>query len=281
MAENEWVTGKVVLNVRGVPLDLEMTVPANPVKPHRMLPIFQQMASTFTDVGVKAVESKGKSISCKAGCGACCRQPVPISEIEVYQIAELVDAMPEPRRSVIRKRFADAMAHFRNSGLLEDLQRHYASGRVKKSREEALDALDAAMKFFYEGIPCPFLEDESCSIHPNRPMICREYLVTSPAVNCSKPSADTIDRVPIPIKPSNTVEQLARTGRMKAEEPIMLVMALELAEKYPEAFPEKPGPEWMTDFFSKLTQKDVKEDPGSRGSSRRARKKRKRKASRV
>ncbi|HEY5241787.1 MAG TPA: YkgJ family cysteine cluster protein [Polyangiaceae bacterium] len=30
-----------------------------------------------------------------------------------------------------------------------------------------------------ETVSCPFLEEESCSIHPDRPPICREYLVTS------------------------------------------------------------------------------------------------------
>jgi Fe-S-cluster containining protein len=53
------------------------------------------------------------------------------------------------------------------------------------------------MEYFSKGIPCPFLEDESCSIHENRPLICRQYLVTSPASHCRKPSAETISRVPL------------------------------------------------------------------------------------
>jgi len=79
MADNEeWVTTKGVLTINKIPIELEMTVPAKPLKPHRMLPIFHQMANAFTDVGVEAVQAGGESISCKVGCGACCRQPVPI-----------------------------------------------------------------------------------------------------------------------------------------------------------------------------------------------------------
>ena len=262
MADNEeWVTTKGVLTINKVPIELEMTVPAKPLKPHRMLPIFHQMANAFTDVGVEAVQAGGESISCKVGCGACCRQPVPISEVEVYQIAELVEAMPEPRRSVIKKRFADAVEHFRKNGLIELLKTHYDYGRPKTSREQIEEAMDAVMKFFYEGIPCPFLEDEACSIHASRPIICREYLVTSPAVNCTRPTAQNINMVPLPIKPSRTVEQLGRTGRMKDEGFLLLVRALELAEKYPENFPEKSGPEWVDDFFSKLTENGREEIP--------------------
>jgi len=277
MAENEWVTGKVGLKIRGVPVEFEMTVPANPVKPHRMLPIFHQMANSLTDVGVQFVEQNGKSISCKKGCGACCRQPVPISEVEVYQIAELVEAMPEPRRSVIKNRFADAADHFRKNGLIEELKKTYDHGRPKTSREQMDEAMGVVLKYFYDGIPCPFLEDESCSIHMNRPVVCREYLVTSPAANCAKPSAETVSLVKLPIKPSKTVERLGRTGRMKDEGILLLVRALELAEKYPENFPEKAGKDWMADFFNNLTGSDVKEAADSK-SSRRVPKKRRRKA---
>jgi Fe-S-cluster containining protein len=276
MAENEWVTGNVVLKIRGIPVDLEMTVPANPVKPHRMLPIFHQMANSFTDIGVQAVEAEGKSISCKAGCGACCRQPVPITEVEVYQIAELVEAMPEPRRSTVKKRFADAVDHFRRNGMIDELKKHFDQGRPKATREEIIQTLDVGMKLFYEGIPCPFLENESCSIHEVRPLVCREYLVTSPAVNCARPSAKNIQRVEIPIKPSKTLEPLFRTGRMKEEMPLLLILALELAEKYPENFPEKAGKDWMADFFSRLTRSEVKETANLPTPSKRVRKKRKR-----
>src|SRR5262249_12310432 len=111
MSKDDWVTGKVSLTIEGKPLEMQMTVPAKPVKPHRMLPIFQQMANAFVDMSVEAVEAEGKQISCKAGCGACCRQPVPIAETEIYQIAELVEAMEEPRPSETQKTFAAAGAH--------------------------------------------------------------------------------------------------------------------------------------------------------------------------
>ena len=276
MAENDWTTINRDLTINGITLDLEMTVPAKPIKPHRMLPIFHQMTNAFTQVGVEAAEEAGCSVSCKAGCGACCRQPVPITEIEVYQIAELVEAMPEPRRSVVKKRFADAVDHFRENGMVDDLRKHFDGGRPKTSREQIEEGLDIAMKLFYEGIPCPFLENESCSIHQNRPVVCREYLVTSPAENCARPSAKNIQKVELPIKPSNTLEHLGRTGRMKEARPLLLIHALELAKTYPENFPEKTGQEWMGDFFSKLTESETKRKLQPPVSTRGRRKKRKR-----
>ena len=121
---------------------------------------------------VKTAEKSGKSISCKAGCGACCRQLVPITPTEAYNLRDLIESLPEPRRSDIRARFAEARRKLDEAGLLEKLLHPETVG----------DELRAVgMEYFRLGIACPFLEAESCSIYPDRPIACREYLVTSPA----------------------------------------------------------------------------------------------------
>ena len=183
--ENEWVSGQITLSMNGAQIEMEMTVPAKPVKPMRMLPIFQAMASSFVDTSIEEVEAQGKKISCKAGCGACCRQAVPLAEIEAYRIAELVENMEEPRRSEIKQKFAEACRHFHETKWFERMDEY-----AKLSHEERQTVV---LEYFYDGIPCPFLENESCSIHAVRPLACREYLVTSPAENCAKPSAETVD----------------------------------------------------------------------------------------
>src|SRR5262249_10360984 len=112
MESNEWVTGEIVLSIGGEPVKMSMTVPAVPVKPHRMLPVFQKMTNAFVEISAVAAGAGGQTISCRAGCGACCRQPVPIAEIEIYHLAEVVEAMPEPRRTEIKERFRKAVEYF-------------------------------------------------------------------------------------------------------------------------------------------------------------------------
>ncbi|MFL6467023.1 MAG: YkgJ family cysteine cluster protein [Pyrinomonadaceae bacterium] len=245
MSESDWVTGKVGLRIGNVPLDLEMTVPARPIRPHRMLPIFHQMADSFADIGVQIDAEAGRSVSCQAGCTACCYQAVPVSEIEIYYIAELVSALPEPRRSEIRRRFAESLKHFRDIGWFDDLHSRKA-GSLKGA--EAL-----VLKYYHERIPCPFLEDSMCSIYEQRPVGCREFLVTSPAENCSNPTAESVRAVGLPVKPSSAIKAMAARDAVKREGFLLLTMALEIAEKYPEDFPEKTGEQWMADFFGRLT----------------------------
>ncbi len=280
MANDEWVSGKVGLTIAGVPLELEMTVPAKPVKAHRMLPVFQKMANAFVDVSVQALETEGKKISCKAGCGACCRQPVPISETEVYQIAELVESMPEPRRSEIKKKFADGVEHFKNIGWFDRLNEHFVGGKPTEAQEGFKRAIDVVLEYFYEGVACPFLENESCSIHQDRPVACREYLVTSPAENCAKPTAQTVKVVDLLIKPSRTVRWLGSSGKLSSAGFLTLIRALELAGSTPESFVEKSGERWMADFFGHLAEtnipkKGIKPRPAAgKGSNRKRKSKR-------
>ncbi|MGI8811699.1 MAG: YkgJ family cysteine cluster protein [Pyrinomonadaceae bacterium] len=256
MENDEWVTGSVTLKIKGQPVEMQMTVPAKPVKPQRMLPIFHKMTNAFVDQSVETVEAEGKTISCKAGCGSCCRQPVPISEMEVYQIAELVASMPEPRRSQIKQSFAEGAEHFRSIGWFDDAKERADLTPSEPHETAVKNLVEMAMRYFYEGVPCPFLENEACSIHEVRPTACREYLVTSPAENCARPTAETVRVIDIYLKPSLALRRISDSGRLRSLGFLPLIRALEIAEMFPEDFTERTGREWMGDFFDDITARD-------------------------
>jgi len=260
LEDQEWVTGKIKLTISGEPVEMEVTVPAGPIKPHRMLPIFQQMSSAIVDVCAQSSENLGKKISCKAGCGACCRQPVPVSEIEAYHLAELVEAMPEPRRTIIKDRFAKAFAHFSKRNWFDELIELQNLRLEDKPEFNAQKYLETVTNYFGEGIACPFLEDESCSIHPDRPLSCREYLVTSPAENCKSPTRDTIDRVPLFMRPSAALRQVGQTNNTGKNLSLVMIEALDLAARSPENYEEKTGKAWTAEFFEHLTDTPIPED---------------------
>ncbi len=256
----EWITGNIVINIHGQPLEMQMTVPAKPVKPHRMLPVFHQMANAFVGISSDGMGAEGKTISCKAGCGACCRQPVPLAEIEAYQLAELVAQMPEPRQSIIRKRFTDGYEHF--SGLRWfDKVLECADPRPNDPEYGPRKLASLVQDYFKQGVPCPFLEDESCSIHESRPLACREYLVTSPAENCSSPAADAIDLMPLMVKPSRSLRAIGQTESSRRLGLLPMIRALDFVEKHPENFAEKTGENWVAEFFGQLMENQESKPP--------------------
>jgi Fe-S-cluster containining protein len=243
------ISAHAVLNLAGRRVELELTVPAAPVRPSVVLPVLQGLWATVEAGLVEDVERQGKRISCGPGCGACCRQLVPISPIEARHLADLVQELPEPRRTSVRARFNDAIGRLREAGLLEAL-----------CRPEGLDPDDRVplgMDYFRRGIPCPFLEHESCSIHADRPLACREYLVTSPAENCASPTRDTVECVPLPLRLSGALGRFASSAVSGTTTWVPLVLATEWAQDHPDPTPARPGPEWVTLLFRELTGKEI------------------------
>ena len=176
-------------------------------------------------MAVRRATKDGGEISCKKGCGACCRQVVPLSPPEAWMLADLVEGMPAPRKERALARFAAADEVLASSGVKEAL-----AGRI-----DTVDQLKSvSLAYFSLQLACPFLEDESCSIHPHRPSICREYLVTSPAEHCAELGRKPVARIPVSIRLSEALSRLS--ARLLGTEPevIPMTMALEWAAAHRE-----------------------------------------------
>ena len=242
-APQETATAEVALAVGGRRLQAKLTVPAGPTRRAELLPIARSLCGTVVEVGVEDAEREGQSVSCKKGCGACCRQMVPIAEAEAREIAALVESFPEPRRTEIKRRFEDAVERLRAAGMLDAMR-----GRNGWPPEEVERI---GLDYFRLGIPCPFLEDESCSIHPDRPLACREYLVTSPAEYCAQQEPGKVKGVPIPADVSHAVRAADRGSSAVGWVPLLL--SLDWAEAHPEPPVTQTGPALVQQVFAKLT----------------------------
>lgn len=251
--ERNWMTANVSGQIGDASVKMSIPVPKIPVHPSVLLPIYQQMTHSLVDGAVSQVQRAGKTISCRAGCGACCRQLVPISEIEARQVTELVAALPEPRQSEVRRRFAQAQARLAEANLLEPLR------EPERFTDEIL--ADLGRSYFGLGIPCPFLDEESCSIHPDRPLACREYLVTSPAEYCAQPTPESVQQVPLSAKMSNAVMRLSPQGSSRLIPYVPLILALEWVEQHADALELRTGPEILTSLVESLFGRTVKQVP--------------------
>lgn len=239
------LTGTIEMGVGDYRVQARITVPADRVPLRVMLPVVQNLADALIEVGVQAEQEQGRTVSCQKGCGACCRQLVPISEVEAHRIADLVDELPPPRRLEIQQRFAAARQKLADSGLLERLE--------NRAGWQESEVSDIGLSYFHAGIPCPFLEEESCSIHPDRPVTCREYLVTSPAENCAAPTRDNIAVVPLPTKLWTHLARFVPTSSGEKFVPwVPLVLAPGWAKGHVEASETRTGPEWVQALLDKL-----------------------------
>jgi Fe-S-cluster containining protein len=210
-----------------------VTVRLGKCVPLDLLPAARELTMQVTAVVVDQARAKGREISCKAGCGACCRQFVTISVVEALSLVDLVATLPYKQQRTIRQRFSDAVRRLETARLL-DPSRIKGLCNMTLDIEEGVTRQTAAdeigKRYFTLGIPCPFLEHESCSIHPNRPLVCREYHVTSPSENCANVYGDKVDSVQPPVHMSSVLSRAA--NRIAATIPITipLLLSFEWAE---------------------------------------------------
>ncbi len=235
---------RLAMRVGGEALEVVVELPVAPTTPKRMLPLFQRVTDEVVARGARAVSAAGKSISCKAGCGACCSQIIPIGAAEARRLAEVVLESAPARRDVLRARFARAKKRFEEAGLWERLRAH-------ASLDDA-DVPALASAYFALDVPCPFLENQSCSVYADRPLVCREALVTSPAANCADRGSDAIDLVPLAARPSIALSRIEPLAGERKHDWVPLVLALAFDDEQPDEPAERPASEMATEFAARL-----------------------------
>ena len=243
----ESVSLNVSLGGKDFSLSFVATVPKGPTHANELYPLARAISDAVVGETCRTLEEAGTSISCAKGCGACCRNLVAVSELEARRIAALVEAMPEPRRSTVQARFESALEQLAEAGLLDALRNTRAMTHVE---------YNAIVGSYFEAqVACPFLEDESCSIHLDRPITCREYLVTSAPEHCSVPGSEGVEHVQLPLRTFNAVARWQASGTADVLESwVPLTLAPEWSANHQESPPPKPGPELLKDLLDAMGQ---------------------------
>jgi len=221
----------LTLKLRILDESVEITVdaPSGQVRLDEVLPLLRKIDDLAIDRAVERSENSGKAISCCRGCDACCRaQPVPVTPAEAYAIWRLVEGLPEPRRTEIRNVFKDRANRLFAAGLAQA----YLDRDPKLSKD---DARIIARRYFNLHLACPFLtEDGACGIYEERPFVCRQYLVTSPANSCVDPFENLVEVLPFPLALASALLEVSTRRLGREQFTIPLTLALEYVEKHRE-----------------------------------------------
>jgi Fe-S-cluster containining protein len=237
-------TANIEVGIAGRRIGFEVTVPTGPATARSVLPLGRALADVAARIAVDDAAKAGSPVSCKAGCGACCRHLVPLSEPEAFDLADMVRAMPEPRRAAVLEKFAEA-----RSRLADLWPALLGAGETTEAEMAALKRAYFALK-----VPCPFLADESCSIYDARPLVCREYMVDTDPVYCTDATPGKVNAVSLPvISPFRSYATAAHQGASDKVGWVPLVAALEWAEGRYEPTPSRTGPEWLRVVFAQMT----------------------------
>lgn len=219
---------EVSLNTPAGRLTTAIEVPTGFVPITAIVPLMRRLGE-----GVQALEEQraveaGQSISCRKGCAACCRMLVPVSPPEAFALADTIHGLPKEQRETVLNKVAEANTKLEQAGLLGPLTAFAETDRPLT--DEDFEPLNH--DYYALRMPCPFLEDETCSIYEHRPAACRELMVTSPPELCQDLARNPVRPLPVSVRIGTALGLLWSDIAGEAPRLIPLPLALGWAERH-------------------------------------------------
>jgi Fe-S-cluster containining protein len=211
----DWAVLSVELGTPEGPIRGKVRVDTGPMSLAELVPTAHELTSVLAARAEKREAALGHRVSCRAGCGACCRQMVPLSPPEVFHLMDLLDAMDPIRRAGILGRFEAIEAELHARGMVEGMLDIEVGADPHRSLNR---------QYYVLRLACPFLVNESCSIHADRPVACRDYSVTSDPLFCHDPWGGGVRVIDMPMPLSASLAWL--TGELLDEPPRLIPLTL-------------------------------------------------------
>ncbi len=220
-------TFSLELDILGKPTCLRINVAPVQARLSEMAPLARAISTKLALATLERLRESGKSIPCCKGCSACCSYLIPLSVPEAFCMAEELFAMPpEEGRTLLQSSLDTART------ILEQMPEDFNTDEPPTDggiRSSQLGAWYAGLR-----LRCPFLVDNLCTTYDQRPIACREHVVTGSVASCN------IEGTEEPVVTKMPVSVLECLGRLAAEleqsevEAIMLPLALPWAQENTE-----------------------------------------------
>ncbi len=223
-------------------------VPAGFVPITAILPLMRSLGGEAQVLEQRRLLEAGQRISCEKGCAACCRMLVPISVPEAFALTNAIDQLDQKERNRLLAKLDLAQQQLARAGILKQLSSLADSS--EPLNDEAIEPLNRA--YYALRMPCPFLDNETCSIYADRPAACRELAVTSPATECQEMTKQTVQPVPVAVRLSTALSLLWADLTGTAPRLIPLPLAIDWARRHKE----EQTNQWAgTELFEKAMDK--------------------------
>jgi Fe-S-cluster containining protein len=221
---------EVALNTPVGRLTTAIDVPTGLIPITAIVPVTRRLGDEAAQLESQHATEAGRAISCRIGCAACCRMLVPLSAPEAFALRDYVEQLPTDRRDLLLNRLGDTKDRIKRAGLWDRL--NDVSEASQPIADEELDPINRS--YYALKMPCPYLENELCSIYEARPAACRELLVTSPAELCQDLVQNPVAPLPVSMRISSILGLAWGTLTNSPPRLIPLPIALEWAERHEE-----------------------------------------------
>jgi Fe-S-cluster containining protein len=187
-----------------------------------LVPEAFRLADRLARQAQERAAGSGLAIQCRKGCGVCCRYLVRISLPEALFLAARIQDTHQLRREGLLVRFGRVREVLQREWLYDDLKGGLTSAQVDLTYPHRLYLF--SRRYLELELPCPFLEDDACSIYSYRPTTCRQYFVTSPSSRCVNPFIEKANRLPLDLDVPDLIAEV--TSELLEEPPRLVVLSL-------------------------------------------------------
>lgn len=221
---------EVALNTPAGRLTTAIDVPTGFIPIASIIPLTRRLGEEAAQLEVQRATETGQTISCRIGCAACCRMLVPLSAPEAFALRDYVRQLPVDRQTLLLSRLSDTKDRLIREGLWSQLNDTAEASTM--AQDEELESINRS--YYALRVPCPYLENDLCSIYETRPAACRELLVTSPAELCQDQVQNPVTPLPVSMRMSSILGLAWGTLTDSPPRLIPLPIALEWAERHEE-----------------------------------------------
>ncbi|QQS12462.1 MAG: YkgJ family cysteine cluster protein [Rhodospirillales bacterium] len=239
-ARGNEVAVSIKWHVKDGPQMIEFQSTRDLVTPREIVSSLGSLVDQVAAATVAALERAGGSVSCRRGCDACCHQLASVSDMEAHAIGAVVAAMPDDKRARLMARFEEAA---------RVIDARFGPGALDAGVMDE-DRHGLAMEYFKLRLACPFLEDSSCAIYDERPLICREYMVSSPAENCWKLGEAEVETIVYGLPAAGAQRMTGFNNDYASRRVALALLPRWLAANEPPA--PRSGVDWMFAYMGGL-----------------------------
>lgn len=204
------------LDVAGKTVQFRIDVAAKQATLADMVPLARALSTKVALVVLDSLRENKKNVPCCKGCSACCSYLIPMSVPEVFRLREELSAMPTDYSSRILRSCLDT------------------AERILDNKFESEDEQPKMnnVSEWYSGLEqaCPFLSDELCTLYDQRPLACREHIITGQSFFCQPEHKGEPNVVPMPVSILEVMGKLSAELEQSEIEAVMLPLAFAWAE---------------------------------------------------
>ena len=241
------------LEVAGKTVPFDIDVAAEKATLADIVPPARKLSSKLAIAVREGVEEKGQSVPCGKGCCACCNSLTPLSAPEVFRMREELLVLPtETSNRILKSCIHTAERILEKMGRIDCLLKDFSKNG--KPRISQINKWYGELK-----LTCPFLSESLCMLYEQRPLACREHIVTGSSGPCQKDRKCRPNVVPMPVSILEALGQLAGELEQTDVEAVMLPFSFSWAQdNLQRAERVWPAVEMVRRFVEILKQKASK-----------------------